>query len=317
MTNPKTLLIAAGEDDQIDLAEWNRRKDYWTGIGTFAIAFQGEVMRTENVTPEIINGYDLIIANLDRAHIEKLRVLQDGRNANVKWMSLIERCATDYLPANPVLKELLDGSDLINVINKYTVDFFRALTSARCEYIGIPYPGEAIRARFCIPIEKRTKDYIMLPPYVDPPGITHNASYLAAKGANGGMRMFGAQRESFNYGDSNYLNFPYMEPIPYLAFEANAFAFVNLDHRYTQGRNVLDCAALGVPCIATRSTGHAEDFFPDLMVKDEFSINHARSELHFLKDSEYYAQTAMATMEPFAQYTHEFIKERILTYLNY
>ncbi len=313
MTNPKTLLIAAGEDDQIDLAEWNRRRDFWTGIGTFAITFQGDVKKTANVTPEILNNYDLIIANLDRSQIPKLRELQDQKNPSVKWVSLIERCATDYLPADPVLKQLLDGSDLVNVINKHTTGFFRALTTARCEYIGIPYQGEAIRARFSVPIQYR-KPYIMLPPYVDPPGITHNASYLAAKGA--GMKMFGAQRNRFNYNDSSYLNFPYMEPIPYLTFEAESFAFMNLDHRYTQGRNVLDCAALGIPCIATRSTGHAQDFFPSLMVADEFCTEEAAMKLQWLHADDYYALCANTPMEHFAQYTYDAIREKILTYLN-
>lgn len=312
-SNPKTLLIAAGEDDSIDLAEWNRRRDYWTGIGSFAIAFQGDVKKTEKVTPEILNEYDLVIANLDRSEIPKLRELQSKRNPSVKWVSLIERCATDYLPANPILKELLDGSDLVNVINKHTTGFFRALTTARCEYIGIPYPAESIRAKFFVPIEKRIKR-IMLPPYVDPPSITMNASYLAAKGA--GLPMYEVRKDGFNYGDANYHSMSRLEPLDYMAFEASSFAFMNLDHRYTQARTVLDCAALGLPCIATRSTGHAEDFFPSLVVADEFCTEEAAMKLQWLNVEGYYNIVANAPLEPFAEMTHERIAEKILTYLN-
>ena len=311
----KVLLLAEGEDVSLSKSQWQERKGFWSGIGSFVIAFEGDVALTKKTTVEQLNQYDLVIANLDRSCLDDLLVLQVSRDSKVKGVSLIERCATDYLPANLELKKILDGSDLVNVINKHSLGFFRALTSAHCEYIGIPYPAEQIRKSFFVPKEQRVRR-IMLPAYVDPPGITCNASYLAAKGH--GLPMFGAQKERFNYGDNDYQPFVQRDPLPYMAFEGNSYAFMNLDHRYTWGRNVLDCAAMGVPCIATRSTGHAADFFPDLIVLDEFQVERASWLLECLiKDDAYYKKVMDYSWRPeiFAEYTHDKIREKIMSFL--
>lgn len=318
--HPKTLMIAASHDESWmgDALPWDRQ-DFWSGPEALCFPFNAKYKPTDLVTAVDLAHCDLIIANLDRRHIDQLIRLQQQRGPNVKWVSLIERCATDYLPADPRIKQLLDGSDLINVINKHSLGFFRALTTARCEYIGIPYPAEGIRHRFSIPLEER-KNYIMLPPYVDPPGITHNASYLAARVAK--LPMYGAQQDKYNYGDINYHSLPYQEPLDYLKLEAESIAFVNLDHRYTWGRNVLDCAALGVPCIATKATGHAEDFFPSLMVNNEFCIEEAANNLKSLLNGDW----DMGAYDPLfhyprcqqimQEYTHERIAQKIMEAIN-
>lgn len=302
----KVVLIAKGEDTSLTPSEWQSRKDYWTGIGTFAIAFGGDVRQTLTTSAEDLAEYDLIIGNLDRDCIDKLLQLQENRPVHTKWVSLIERCATDYLPSDERVKRLLDNSDLVNVINKRTVGYFRALTTARCEYIGIPFPAESIRSKF----KTITREFrIMLPPYVDPPRTTMNASYLAAKG----FPLYGANPDCYTYNDPLYYTFGYKNPIEYLHFVGESFAFMNLDHRYTWGRSVLECAVLGVPCIATESTGHAEDFFPLLTVKDEFSTEQARKLLlKLVNDADFYKEVSEPSLDLMQEYTHERIAQKIV-----
>ncbi len=257
-----------------------------------------------------VNDYELIIANLDRSCIDELLKLQEERNPNVKWVSLIERCATDYLQADERLKRLLDNSDLVNVINGHTLDFFRALTTAKCEYIGIPFPAEGIRRMFYVPPSERG-DYIMLPPYIDPPGVTHISSYLAAK--DFGREMRAAQLSEFNYGNSLYKpTGKYLEPKEYLSMVANSFCFVNLDHRYTQARTVLECAALGVPCISTFSTFHGGNLFPTLTVNDEFDLSDAKDCFRYVGDFQGYADRHIDSEFYFSTMTHEYIAKRIM-----
>lgn len=301
----RSLLLSKGEDWTLTHAQWQERKPYWSGLGAFAIAFESDVEQT--TTCESVAGYDVVIANLDRDCIDKLLHLQQTRG-NCKWVSLIERCATDYLVSDEKIKRLLDASDLVNVINSRSLDFFRALTSARCEYIGIPYPGHQIREQYFVPIEKREKR-IMLPPYIDPPFIPHNPSYLAAKGFG---EMYAMQRSEFNYGDEHYHALPPAHPIPYLMFEAASYVFVNLDHRYTWGRTVLDCAALGIPCITTYSTGH--ELFPDFELRDEFKVGGARYLIDLLlrNPNVYRESVERIDMSYFDQFTHEAVKQKIL-----
>ena len=90
-----------------------------------------------------------------------------------------------------------------------------------------------------------------------------------------------------------------------------------MDPRYTWGRYILDAAALQVPVIATRSTGHAETFFPELMLENEFEIEKTQDlVLRLFRDKEFYQSVATIPLEKFNHLLPETKKKELLTILN-
>jgi hypothetical protein len=79
--------------------------------------------------------------------------------------------------------------------------------------------------------------------------------------------------------------------------------WMNLDERYTWGRYVLDAAALGVPIVTTRSTGHGQLLFPRTTVETAFSQRDAVALANaLLHDADLYANVAEHAREHIWQY---------------
>ena len=96
----------------------------------------------------------------------------------------------------------------------------------------------------------------------------------------------------------------------------NSLLWINLDDRYTWGRNVLDAAALQIPVISTRSTGHAEEFFPETLVDDEFDIDTAINiGKRLITDEEFYKSVTDIPLEKFEHLSHESMKKTLLGWL--
>jgi hypothetical protein len=334
----KTLLLG-GNTGFWRAEERAYERDVMSGIEAWVFAMDGDHCNTLDATPELVDQYDLIIANTNGGFYPgKQLALQNGRRSGIKWVSLIEGCATDYLTPNYTQKKIFEASDLVNVINRHSLDFFRIYTTARCEYIGIPYPAASIRKKFT-PGERCD---------VWTPSNFYNdrnpcSSVLAALPV---IERHGRQCHGFKRKPAvkrrwhSFLHKPRIDPKsaePLFAGLLNSvvfhdevglgdyfktlsetvYAFVNLDHRYTWARNVLDCAALQIPCIATRSTGHVEDFFPALTVEDEFSVRKTRELLERLySDEEFYKSCASVPIELLEPLSHENMKRKLLAALD-
>jgi hypothetical protein len=334
----KTLVLGANE------GFWHApdrayERDIISGIEAWVFAFDGDHCNTLEASPELIDEYDLIIGNTNgSAYRPKLLSLQNGRRRGIRWVSLIEGCATEYLAPDSTLKRILDGSDLVNVINRHTLEFFRSCTTARCEYIGIPYPAANIRKQFP-PGNRRD---------VWTPSNFYNArascsSVLAALPVTNrlGWQIHGFMRKQFTKKRwQSFLSSKRMDPKSleppcagllnsvhfhkemgmsdyFQTLSQSAYAFVNLDHRYTWARDVLDCASLQIPCIATRATGHVEDFFPALTIVNEFAVREAAELLDKLySDEEFYRRCAHVPVELLEPLSHENIKKKLLEALN-
>jgi hypothetical protein len=80
--------------------------------------------------------------------------------------------------------------------------------------------------------------------------------------------------------------------LTYLAQLAPAKLMIDLNNRETVGRNALDCAALGIPCVSTnRSDMHAR-LFPQITLTDSWDIDGAvKICRRLLTDSDFYQQT--------------------------
>ncbi|HEY3875946.1 MAG TPA: hypothetical protein VGM92_10750 [Candidatus Kapabacteria bacterium] len=312
-------------------------RDFLSGIEAWIYSFDGDYSNTLEATQDLINTYDLIIGNSNGgSYAPKLLELQRNRKKGIRWVTLIEGCATEYLTLDSTTKELFDSSDLINVINRHSLEFFRSCTSARCEYIGIPYPGATIREKFAAGNRRDVWIASNLYHY-----RTSSSSALAALPVT---RAMGTNTHAFLRRRPRKRGFrrlipdfkrpkiqdPYNGILPEIQFHKemhmasyfqlisdSAYTFVNLDHRYTWARDVLDCAALQIPCIATLSTGHAEDYFPTLMVPNEFAVSESSSLLERLySDKKFYEECARVPVELFQHLTHSSMKEKLLAALN-
>lgn len=333
----KTLLL--GQNTGFwHAAERAYERDIITGIEAWVFAFDGDHCNTLEATPELIERYDLIIGNTNGGLCPaKLLSLQEKRSKHIQWVSLIEGCATDYLAPDFTFKQLLDGSDFVNVINRHSLPFFRSLTTSRCEAVGIPYPAATIRNQFAT----GTRRDVWTPSNMYNPRAS-DASVVAALSVterNGtkthkAVRSGGTTRRWKFLGDRSdqqkemtlqtaWLLKPVvlhsemnMQPYFQLLSET-AFAFVNLDHRYTWARDVLDCAALQIPCIATRATGHAADYFPELMVENEFAVDKASELLSRLyNDTEFYNCCSHVDIALLEHLSPESMKRKLLAALS-
>ena len=308
-------------------------RNIMSGIEAWVFAFDGDHCNTLDATQELVNRYDLIIGNTNRgAYRPKLLELQRNRKKGIRWVTLIEASASEYLALDNITKEILDGSDLVNVINRNSLDFFRFCTSTRCEYIGIPYPADHIRKTF---LSENRRD-VWLPSNL----YSLPASWSSALAAIPVTKKFGTHAHGFFRKDTPaklkksfitrkkklsegekenillrdiFFHHEMNMPEYFQTLSNTGFAFMNLDHRFTWARDVLDCAALQIPCIATPSTGHAEVFFPNLLVRNEFAVREASELLDRLySDRAFYDKCANIPIERLEHLSPQNMKQKLL-----
>lgn len=336
----KALVIGGNE------GFWNYKEkqnsDYdINGVENWAFALQGDYIGGNAIKLDLINKYDLVISNLnfDKVpYMKQAKSIVVNRNSNVKWVTLIENDALVYLGALHKVKFLLDHSDLIIGINTHSMPFLRSMTSTKVELIGIPYNIERIfklrksidnrnnrTILFSNPL-RQTNEYQTIKKTDYPyamliPKHTRTLKNLIAYTKKN--KSFTIDRDYYLKKIENRLgtkieNYFLTAPISkYLEYLSNNYIALNLDDRYTWSRNVLDCAALGLPIISTANTEHTAQLFPELMVANCFALDHATELTHRLyNDKEFYAKQANPDLSYFEQFNYTQIKERLLNSLD-
>ncbi len=258
----------------------------------WAYALKGRFHGAKLPPLEELWSYDLIMANLDVALIPRFAEIIENRPAEVKWVSTIEGCGTDYYNPSPDLLKVMNASDLVATINRHTTGYLRSLSPTRTEWIGIPFPAEEVAA-FATPPEQRRDEALICPRRNYNPSImvAHAlglpiSTYLgkvSRKPRNLPLfwkhRYFGADLNLRQWEQAP-------SPVPRISrIERGLTAtwqeaggckiWINLDPRYTWGRWVLEAAAMEMPIIATESTDHASFLFPETTVRDVFAVEEA------------------------------------------
>jgi hypothetical protein len=305
------------------------------GIEAWVYALNGNYIQGITAHSRDLEAFDIVIANYNFSAADHLLKLAQDRKPSCKLVILIEGDALDYLKPHQYMRDIFDSSDLVICINKFTEDFFRKFTSTRVEYIGIPYPGEGIRA-LSTPFEKRRKDV-----FLGPMLLSRWLEYFCVKDL--GIPVYGYERHlsrkrrtiiknirQYRTIDPMYFHNRsrdlYRDPsltiireqtLPdFFRHNGGAYVWLNLDQRYTWGRYVLDAAALQVPIITTRSTGHGEDFFPLTTLATEFEINKAAELVKRLfTDEEFYREVSTIPIEKFDHLRPEVKKKELLQIL--
>ncbi len=335
----KTLVIGGNE------GFWNYKEkqnsDYdINGVENWAFALEGDYIGGNAITLVLINKYDLIISNLNFDKIPYMKQAHSiiiNRKSNVKWVSLIENDALVYLKSQHKIKFLLDNSDLIIGINTHSMPFLRSMTDTKIELIGIPYNIDRIvklrkpilqrnnRTMLLASPLKQTNEFQLIAKTNYPytmiiPKYSRNLKNVMALTKK--YKTLTLDKSVYLKLIENYLNtkiehYIYTASLAsFLEYLSNHYMALNLDERYTWSRNVLDCAALGLPIISTSNTEHAAHLFPELMVENCFALDHATELTHQLyNDKEFYTKQSNPDLSYFEQYNYTKIKERLLNSL--
>jgi hypothetical protein len=73
---------------------------------------------------------------------------------------------------------------------------------------------------------------------------------------------------------------------------AKTMLVIDMNTRETVGRNALDCAAVGVPCVSTNRSDMQERLFPDITLDDSWNVEQALALCkHLLRDMPFYQAT--------------------------
>jgi hypothetical protein len=333
-SNPRVLVLG-GNPGKWSARERLHEAEVTNGIEAWVFAFNGDYCCGDLLSVSEIANYDIVIGNLNSAFLDNHLQYLRAKPRPVKWVALIEGSATDYLAPNPKIKEILDAADLVSVINSLSVDLFRSLTSTRVEYIGVPHPSEGIRA-LATPIEQRRKE-AFLATFLS----SRQTDYLAAKELN--IPIVGCEPRLSRklktlptlwkkYGSFDpeyrmekvrqYYNDPSLTVLPekpfeeYFKYYGGSYLWINLDERYTWGRNILDAAALQIPVISTASTVHESALFPELQVSSPFAISEAVAiGKRLLSDAEFYRSVTDIPIELLAPFSPSSMKEKLLNCL--
>jgi hypothetical protein len=100
--------------------------------------------------------------------------------------------------------------------------------------------------------------------------------------------------------------------LQYLPEMAKTMLVIDMNTRETVGRNALDCAAVGVPCVSTNRSDMQERLFPDITLDDSWNVEQALALCkHLLRDMPFYQATierATAALSQFgpAAFTQRF-----------
>ncbi len=339
MQNPRVLVIGGNP------GRWNSRErvhhaPFATGIEAWVHATQGAYIDHTLVTRRDVDEYDVVICNTNRSEdpvaVNRYARLAEERRDSVLWVSLLEGDLRQYMRPSVHVRRALDASTLVNCINSNATGALRHTTSARVEYIGIPYPVGSV-CSLSTPIDRRNRRVFLcgfLPHRWNDVavgrelGIPMDGYHVRMHRKLGNLlsnrRQFGSLFDSSAplrqatqpFGAQDLYVRPETGTRDYLsAMGANAL-WVNLDERYTWGRYVLDAAALGVPIVTTRSTGHGQVLFPHTTVETAFAVDdalhHARS---LLSDSGLYADVAAYAQEHIWQYDAPLIVQTLYRHL--
>lgn len=311
-------------------------KNTANGVDALAFAFNGEFIDYPEVQLSDLKRFDIIFGNANRvprSYLKKQQFLLDNRPSSVKWISIIEGDANEYLAPDPEYKKVLDSADLVNVINSHSVPFFRRLTTTPITTIGLPYPIEGASSYFT-PYEKRRREICLCPIL-----LKRSNDVLAARDM--GLPYYGFSQvmlRRLNRVVSNWKNFgsitdknitkkntekTYNDPdltiyleksiSEYFRFNGAAYMWMNLDNRYTWGRYVLDAAALRMPIITTESTVHGISLFPDTTVRDHFDIDKAvEIGKRLIEDAGFYRDVAESAYNKLQVFSYENVKNQFL-----
>jgi SAM-dependent methyltransferase len=323
------------------------------GVEAWVYAFHGDFIGYNRLKEHELAKYDLVIANSNTTFIPRLVRLAAHRPAHLRWVTLIEGDALDYVKPLPSVLDIFRVSDLVNCINRPALALFQALADrvipekrAHVAMLGIPYPIDGVR-QYAVAPEQRFEALVremMICPFL---GHRWNdwlvARAVVERYGQSSLRYYGyvrpLSRSLKNWRELwrarsldkmhaiRHARALYNDAIldirlasgleDFFPMNAGAFCWLNLDERYTWARYVLDAAALGIPIITTASTGHGEALFPATTLRDELQLSEAvELVVRLLDDRSFYCEVSKQATGYLEQFAPAVMCEKLVSALN-
>lgn len=338
-SNPRVLLVGG------NTGYWNSKdrlnlKFLINGIETWVYATDGTYCNYLLFKKEMLSEFDIVIYNTNNhtnpTFFKKVNFIAENRPSTVRWVTLLEGNMSHYIQPLPWVQQTFNASDLVNSINEYSLPFFQSLTTTKVVNLGVPYPVEAVRSKRTA-IDKRNSRALICPfllqrwndvmvakqlqieydgveqrlrrKWVDHiPNLLNEGTIL-----NKDKRIEKAQSV---YNDQRLRIHPTWGFDRYYQSVGEYKFWINLDERYTWGRYVLDAAALGVPIITTRSTGHARHLFPETMVETHFDIDKAvEIGRRLLDDKDFYERVSESNQQYLDKLSYDIMRDTLYSTL--
>lgn len=326
MTHPKVLLIG-GNRGRWTWKERLHDAPFDNGIEAWVHATKGTHVDHASVTLDDVNRHDIVICNTNGLFKPKEAMryirLAEQRRTGVLWVSLLEGDMRDYMRPHDLVRRAFDASDLVNCINRHATDAIQCLTSTPVKYIGIPYPVEGVRSLatpiaerlrrvyVCAFLMKRWNDAIVARQLGIPVDGYHVRMHRRLSELYRNWKCYGtvfdksapAKIAMSMYSELDLTARPESRMAEYYCAMGRNALWINMDERYTWARYVLDAAALGVPIVTTRSTGHGDVLFPDTTVQTPFDVVDAvKRARRLLDDPDHCAHVSAHAQEHIWQY---------------
>lgn len=279
------------------------------GVEAWVYAMRGEFRGVHQLTRATFREFDLVMVNLDFMCIDQLdRVVPPKSERSATVVALFEGELAWLRTYWPEWRRVADRCDLVIAINRYGVSTLEELTSTPVSYIGIPYPVDGVRG-YSVPIEQRTREILLCAHLLERTPLDYLAAHTLGIPMYGHVNSFKRtipnmlrhrsldgrmyiKRARGLYNDAALTVAPQVSLNDFLARGARSLLWMNLETRYTWGRYVIDAAALGIPIVTTRETGHGPVLFPDLTVDSPYDVAAARVlAARLLEDDAFYRST--------------------------
>lgn len=273
---------------------WNgaERLKTWAslhGSESWLLAFAGlghdaEYREALTLTADDLYSTDLVLLNISGGLLDHYNFMlrHDERKREGRTViGVHDPALEDTWKFMPKIGAMMDMCDLVLTINGNDRGFLQSMTTTPVRYIGYPVPVDAIAAH-TVPIAERRREIFLC----SSAGDTTPFNWLAAKDLGLPMWTCGAGRDSAGSvipGGKPIQAQPGVEYVgeltqpEFFKRAAQSLLWMDLTHRYTWSRYVIEGACLKVPVIATDATGHNRTLFPSFIIRNPFDIQHART----------------------------------------
>jgi hypothetical protein len=216
--------------------------------------------------------------------------------------------------------KLLNTADAIAVHNEETIPFFQALTRKPVGFVGLPFPLKRLREELCPQVQNDEGEIhlgSLMGSLINRNGFA-NLAVLSKTGLPGAVDIQHPIEKEYIRKVRNYLQIPSIRCHQSLSWDhymvevSKSTLGVHLDFRLTWGRFPIDCAALGIPCVASPNLYTQKILFPRLCVPCQ-DIDKAAGLVRELYNNYNFYDEVMAFAESkLPMFSYEESKKRLL-----
>ncbi len=298
---------------------------YWAtimgGIHYSATAFdEGKY----GVGYEFLDNYDVVLIGVNEGLIEiGLKVKKYAQTKVIVFVEPELERFTSFAPRDLQVKliELLNIADAVAVQNAEIIPFLKVFTSKPVEFVGLPFPLKRV-PELCPPVQKDQEVHLgsFMGTYLSRNGLANLAALLKI-GLPGAVDLQHPAEKKYVEEFSKYLSLPPIRTFQSTSWDQfmvelnKSILGVHMDFRLTWGRFPIDCAAVGIPCIASPNFYTQKILFPRLCVQYQDIDQAAKLAKELLSSQSFYNEVTAYAKSKLPMFGPEETKQRLLNLL--